>query len=124
MATFSKSERISSKIVLDKVYNEGTLIKKYPFRLKYLKMDLQDGASVQIVVSVPKRIVKLATKRNRLRRQIKEIYRQNKSNLLSQYEDRDEGLALFLVYTGKENETYNYLEAKLKVVLKELESKL
>ena len=124
MAIFPKSERIQSKIVLEKVYNEGSTIKKFPYRLKYMEMDFENQAQVQIVISVPKRLVKKAVNRNRIRRQIKEAYRLNKSSLLSFCDKKSNGLALFLIYTGKENQSFEYLEDKLKVVLKELESKL
>lgn len=124
MNKFSKSERIKSRIVLEKVYNQGEMIKVYPFRLKFLKSGTEDLGNAKIVVSVPKRLVKRASKRNRIRRQIKEIYRLNKSDLLSLLVDKSQGLALFLIFTGKETVTFEVLEEKLKKLLEELKHKI
>lgn len=124
MPTFPASERIKSKKLLDKVYQEGELIKHYPYRLKYLITTPDVDSNVQIVVSVPKRNVKLAVRRNRLKRQIKEAYRLNKKDLLSQFEEKEQGLALFLIYTGKEDQNFQLLEKKLKELLKKLQEKL
>lgn len=121
MTKFPKSERIKSKIVIDKVFKEGDLIKKYPFRLKYTT---SENKKTQILFSVPKRNIKSAVKRNRIRRQIKEIYRLNRTDLLQKIESKEMNLALFLIYTGKENEDFHFLQSKLKVVLKELEDKI
>ena len=124
MNTFPKSERIKSTIVLEKVYNEGEAIKQYPFRLKFLEMpDIKPGQA-QIVVSVPKRLVKRAVKRNRIRRQIKEIYRLNKSDLLSLLKSKSKGVALFLIYTGKGSDSFEFLEEKLKKLLIELKNNI
>jgi ribonuclease P protein component len=124
MKTFSSEERIKSRKLLEKLYQEGEQIKNFPYRLKYLKVAFDSGAQVQIVVSIPKRNVKKAVKRNRLRRQIKEVYRLNKADLLSQFKDKEKGLALFLIYTGKENQQYEYLESKLKELLEKLQKTL
>jgi ribonuclease P protein component len=124
MNSFPKTERIKSRIVLEKVYNEGEMLKAYPFRLKYLKSESDGIGKTQIVVSVPKRLVKRASKRNRIRRQIKEIYRLNKSDLLSLLESKPFGLAVFLIFTGKETDTFEFLEEKLKKLLVELKNKI
>jgi ribonuclease P protein component len=87
-------------------------------------MEFNDKSPVKIVISIPKRIIKKATKRNRIRRQLKEIYRLNKSSLIADFESKPKGLAIFLIYTGKENEAFEFLEAKLKLVLNELQRKI
>ena len=80
----------------------------------------REVGGTQIVITVPKRNIKSAVKRNRVRRQLKEIYRLNKESLLDKLKAKETSLALFLIYTGKENEDFNLLESKLKLVLKEL----
>ncbi|MEO9533769.1 MAG: ribonuclease P protein component [Crocinitomicaceae bacterium] len=124
MATFPKSERIKSRIVLEKVYNEGEMLKAYPFRLKFMVSETEDIGNAKIVVSVPKRLVKRAVKRNRIRRQVKEIYRLNKTDLLSLLQSKSKGLALFLIFTGKETDTFDFMEEKLKKLLDELKKNI
>ena len=124
MATFPAAERIKSKIVLEELYQKGESLNHFPFRLKFMRHNFEDGTKVKIAISVPKRNVRKAVKRNRLKRQIKEAYRLNKSSLLSQFEAEAKGLALFLIYTGKQDQDYHFIEAKLIELLKKLQSKL
>ena len=124
MPTFPAEERIKSRKVLEDVYQNGELINYFPYRLKFMRYKFEKGAPVQIVVAVPKRNVKKAVKRNRIRRQIKEAYRLNKAELLSNFTQQNEGLALFLIYTGKEDQDYHFLEDKLKGLIKKLQEKL
>lgn len=124
MAKFPSNERIKSKLILEQVYNEGALIKAYPLKIKFLEIDALTDHTVQIVISIPKRIIKKATARNRIRRQLKEIYRLNKTQLVENYQTKNKGLALFLIYTGKESPTFGHLENKLKELISKLEQDL
>lgn len=124
MPTFPAAERIKSKKVLEELYQKGETINHFPFRLKFMRHNFEDEVKVKITVSVPKRNVRKAVQRNRLKRQIKEAYRLNKSTLLSQFENEPKGLALFLIYTGKQDQEYALLESKLIELLKKLQSKL
>jgi len=123
-ATFPKIERLTSKRVIDELFSAGAEVKKYPFVIKYISQKNETKEKVKIVISVPKRKAKLATDRNRLRRQIKEAYRLNKNELINFCLVNKIELALFLIYTGKEKEDYQVLTTKLKVLLHELQVKL
>lgn len=118
--TFPKSEHLKSKKVMEEVFSSGSSIKKFPFLLKFIRTNFEAGANVQIVISIPKRKVKKATTRNRLRRQIKEAYRLNKEELLSLISKQKQDLALFLIYTGEEKVKYEFLESRIKVILQDL----
>ncbi len=122
--TFPKSERLCSRLVIDEIFSKGKELRKFPFIAKYIYTKEKKADSTQIVVSVPKRRAKRAVDRNRLRRQIKEAYRLNKSEFQAYFEKSGTSLVLFLIYTGKEKEEYLFLEKKLKVILKELITKV
>ena len=63
-------------------------------------------------------------KRNKIKRQIREAYRLNKADLLSQINDPSNGLALFLIYIGKEDQSYSYIEERMQKLLKKLQEQL
>ena len=56
----------------------------FPLRAVYIKKDRAQGeAPVQILVSVPKKRFKHAVDRNRVKRQVREAFRQHKQLLLA-----------------------------------------
>ena len=118
--TFTKSERLTSKTKIEEIFADGNTLKQFPFILKYVLIEKSERErGLKIAFSVPKRKVKLAVKRNRIRRQLKEIYRVNKSEILAEL-SADQFLALFLIYTGQEKEPFATLEKKLKLILTKL----
>ncbi|MFK8037407.1 MAG: ribonuclease P protein component [Crocinitomicaceae bacterium] len=124
--SFSKHEKLTSKKTIEDIYASGLKIKSYPFILNYIEVKEDKGVNfpVQIVTAVPKRKVKLAVKRNRLKRQIREAYRLNKSDLIELVNNQNKKLALFLVYIGKEKESYDFIEKKIVLLLSELKQNI
>ena len=81
--TLCKAERLNSKILIGKMF-EGGVSKSFsifPIRVVYMPVE-QGEASASILICVSKRRFKRAVKRNRVKRQIREAYRKNKSILL------------------------------------------
>jgi ribonuclease P protein component len=66
----------------------------------YLKTDREPHApQVQMMVSVPKRCFKRAVKRNRVKRQVREAFRKQKSALLAHLEaEADQQLILAFIW--------------------------
>lgn len=63
----------------------------YPLRMVWMETERQAGdAQVQMMVSVSKRHFKHAVNRNRVKRQVREAYRQAKQPLLDQLEATQE----------------------------------
>ena len=120
--SFPKAEKLCSKTLIESIYNHGQKLKLYPFVVNYLYVEdnVKMPFPLQILISVPKRKIKLAVKRNRLKRQIREAYRLNKQPLIDHIMGQDQKMALFLVYIGKENESYSFIEKKLILLLKTL----
>ena len=60
--TFRKAERLSSKILLDKLFSEGKSLFSYPFKFIFLNMEMDDVPDIRVVFSVPKKNFKQAVK--------------------------------------------------------------
>jgi ribonuclease P protein component len=73
-----KSERLCSKNLIDQLFSKGSVKKFTNIRFHFLGIPLEDSEFHQVLFSVPNRLFKKATDRNRIRRQMKESYRQNK----------------------------------------------
>jgi ribonuclease P protein component len=83
-ATFQKRERVVSEKLIDELFNGGHShsLAAFPLRVIYMKSEHQDGQPpVQVLISVPKKRFHHAVDRNRVKRQIREAYRRQKSLL-------------------------------------------
>jgi|SRR5690554_3448582 len=111
-----KKYMLCSKTVMSSVYEKGEIVKSYPFLMRYLPVELKTEAPFQIVISVPKRRFKKAVDRNRIKRLIKEAVRKKKHILERSLEEREEQLAVFLIYTGQKEESYQKISNKIETV--------
>lgn len=110
----SKKEILSSKEEIKKLFDEKNVLKKYPLVI-YWKVNNEPNH--RIVVSVPKRNFKKAVDRNRIKRQLREIWRRQKLLIGS---SSDTKYDLFIIFTGKEEFDYKKLESKFVLLLNEL----
>lgn len=122
--TFGKPYRLCSRKVMNAVFSEGRTMKRHPIKLVYLSTPLPTNKSFQVAISVPKKIFKRAPDRNRIKRLIREILRKNKHDLEEVLTQKNEQLALFLIYFGQDLLTYATLEKKLVRLLDNLVQEL
>ena len=80
---------------------------------------LEENSS-EILISIPKRIIPLATKRNKIKRLIRESYRTNKNILQLD----NQGINISFMFLSSEIPEYNSLEEKIKVILHRLNDEL
>lgn len=116
--TLGKRERLSYLSDIRTLFNEGRSIVAFPIRAVYIKKDrAQDQPPASILVSVPKRHFKHAVDRNRVKRQIREAFRQNKELLLlSENEHAD----IAFVWLDDKLHESSQVEKKLKKLLTRL----
>jgi ribonuclease P protein component len=111
MQTFTKSERLCSKVIIDDVFGTGKTIVGPSFKLIWKKAESIQPVSVQILITVPKRNFKKAVDRNKIKRRIREIYRKNKQIIYQQA--KSQSYYLMLIYTGKDIIEYKEAEEKI-----------
>ena len=111
MQTFTKSERLCSKVIIDEVFKTGKTISLPLFKLFWIPAPEVQEYPVQIVITVPKRNFKKAVDRNKLKRRIREAYRKNKASVYEQLSPK--AYSFMLIYTGKTIAGYNEIEEKI-----------
>ena len=122
--TLRKSERLDKKKVIEKMFAGGSRsFSVFPLRVVYLPVEELE-APVSILVSVSKRRFKRAVKRNRVKRQIREAYRKNKSLLVDELQCREQRLAIAFIYLSDELVATAELEEKMKIALARISEKL
>ena len=121
MQTFTKAERLSSKVEIDKLLETGKSFNCGFFKIIW-KETKEGNAPAQIVISVPKRLFKKAVDRNRLKRMTREAYRKNKNILYNDLKNKK--VLLMFIYKVKTIVEYKELEEKIIVALQQLSEKI
>lgn len=119
--TYNKKEKLKSKKLLDELFTQGNSFVVFPMKIffRVVENKLPD-TTIQVGVGVSKKYFKHATKRNRVKRLLRETYRQNKLSLHELLNNSDKQLTVFFLYIDKELISYQTLENKMKIALEKL----
>ncbi|WP_288955289.1 ribonuclease P protein component [uncultured Polaribacter sp.] len=112
--TLGKQERLKSRKLIEKLYQEGNSVKAFPLRMIFLQTEHTSKFPAQVGVSVPKRNFKLAVHRNRIKRLMRECYRLQKAIV---YHNLDKPYVFMISYIGKEEWNYDELFLKMEKLL-------
>ena len=102
--TFGKEERMASRLLIETLFDNGgsRAAAAFPLRVVYRLVERKQGsAPAQLLVSVPKRRLKRAVDRNRVKRQIREAYRHHKQILWEQIPDGQQALVALIWLSDK-----------------------
>jgi ribonuclease P protein component len=113
--TFDKKERLCKKSILDQLIasKDNPKIKEFPFLCIWTECKLDVAYPAQVLISVGKRNIRKAVLRNKIKRQIREVYRHQKHKLYKHLKSNDKQIALAIFYIGKEILPQKKLEVAL-----------
>jgi len=117
--SFRKDHRITLKKELDLVFSEKQKIHVYPF-LSHLHCRPSEFPALKVVISVPKKKIKKAHDRNRIKRLIREALRTNKQDLIDLSIQKNITILFSIVYLWEEVPSDNLVEIKLKKLLSQI----
>lgn len=111
--SFHKEERLCSKKLLEKLFNNGSSFLLYPFRVTWIySSSLDQDFPVQLLTAVPKKRFKSSVDRNAIKRKIKEAYRLNKGLYLYTQLQQNK-ILLSLNYVGNQIHDFDFIQKKL-----------
>lgn len=119
--TFNKNEKLKSKKLIEQLFTEGKSVTAYPIKLIYLQVNHQGNYPVQASVSASKRKFKLAVKRNRIKRLLRESYRMQKHLV---YDRLEEKYIFMFLYLDENEQNYVLLKDKMEVLLRKFLAKI
>jgi ribonuclease P protein component len=120
--TFSKAERLCSKKWIEQLYKDGTSFRIYPLKITFLSHLYLTEFPVMIMVSSPKHLFKHAHDRNLTKRRMREVYRNNKHNLLEKCGVENLKYFISFQYANKKIEPIAIIEESMKKALQKIET--
>jgi ribonuclease P protein component len=129
--TYKKTDKLKSRKQTQHLFSTGQAINVFPIRLIYTIEPMESNAEsasatslLQAGVGAPSRTFRKAVQRNRVKRLLREAYRLEKPNFISQAALDNKRVNLFFLYTDALVLTQVEIQGKLKEVLSILVSKL
>jgi ribonuclease P protein component len=119
MNKFPKRERLNSKIKTDNLFKCKNTFTYNKIKVNW-NVNFSKENHTEILISVPKKIIPLSIKRNKIKRLIRESYRLNKNIL----QLNNQELNISFLFLSSEIPQYNSLEEKIKVILHRLNDEL
>ena len=113
MYNFTKEERLTNKKAINNLFLNGNHLFISPFNLFWVEKKDQLELSNKVLITVSKKNIKLASKRNFLKRRIKEAFRLNKIELYELLNKRQKKIDVGIVYQDSKIYKYEHIEEKL-----------
>jgi ribonuclease P protein component len=98
---------------LKEVVTTGRAVYESPFKLVGKKMELPGGAPAQIAFAVPRRNMRSAVHRNRMRRRMRESWRLNRQPFVDRLKGSNTSCAWLFVYQGKSPLSFSLTQVKI-----------
>jgi len=118
--TFRKPERICNQKQIDDLFTSGKSFTHGLFRLIYLETGPVGMPPVQVLIAVPKKNLRKAVDRNRMKRLIREAYRLSKHKITEVLTRAGKHYDIAFVFTGKNCVSQSETQAAINVLLDRL----
>ena len=122
---FSKEERLCSRLLIEKLFNgdRSKSVMSFPLRAIFMTEERDDSCvRAKILVSVPKKNFKHAVDRNRVKRQVREAYRKNKTILDSVLPEKM--LVIAFVWTDSKHRKSAEIDHRVRGLLQRIAEKI
>jgi ribonuclease P protein component len=118
--TFDKSERLSSRKIIETLFETGKIFHNYLFKVVWDLSEYPSGFPAQVAFSVSKRGFRLSVTRNLIRRRMREVYRKNKRLLYEHLIAQNIQIVFVVILKGNTVPDYLNIEKSIKEVINKL----
>ncbi|MEA4981939.1 MAG: ribonuclease P protein component [Paludibacter sp.] len=113
--TFPKKEKLCGDIRIGKLFSEGNAFIVYPLRIVYKLSEEKSDTPVKVLISVPKKKIRKAVDRNRIKRLIREVYRLNKAEFITAINEKELHLNLAITYVSDKEADFSLIQEKIRL---------
>ena len=126
MQKFGKQQRLYKKKEIERLFKNGSVFEDKTFIVIWLKIKESTSITspIKVLISVPKKNIKKAVDRNKIKRFFREIYIDKNKKLQKEILNRNQQLYLGFIYKQKEITEFSILEQKIKLLLHRLIKKI
>lgn len=121
--SLSKEERLFLNRDIDELFAKGKAFIAFPLRVLYLIVEEEREATASFFVSIPKKRIKKAHDRNRLKRLVRECYRLQKHALIASLRSKQKNLFVGFIYVGNEVSSYASINQAVTKALEKIKEK-
>ncbi len=119
--SFQKTERLCSKKAIADLFTEGKSFHFYPLKVVFKENNLKSETTTnRVLITVSKKKFKLAVDRNRIKRLIREAWRQHKHIVDQQLSSKPVHLDIALIFTGHQIPDFKLIQKKINAIVKRL----
>jgi ribonuclease P protein component len=124
MFEFPKKQKLCSETVIKEMFSNGKSFTTSALRLVWKVDNNQDEVAVKSIIVVPKKKIRLAVKRNIIRRRMKEGYRLHKIELENMLKNKELHLIIAIIYQKENILPYKTMEEEIKLILERLRKEI
>jgi ribonuclease P protein component len=118
---FGSGKRLKGKKRIEKLISQKKILRNDFLMVYYHQLQLPEKCSLQVAFTVPKRFVKKAVLRNKLKRRMREAWRKNCSQLENQLLENKKQMAVLVVYQNRNDTDFDLINQKINLILARLQ---
>lgn len=120
---FRKNERITGKKKTETLFAHGKSFISYPLRVVYIVNEQTLSRGCSILISVPKKRIKKAVQRNRIKRLIRESYRLNK-DLINSISIHEVSIDIAFIYVKDVESKFSLIQKSMRKALIQISDRI